>query len=285
MTTTTIINRTGTIIGVITGIDAASPAEEGAGTAPFSADRLLHFAWNVLLAFRVPIWHLSPSAFHAYASMMISTPSRAKPLWAKGAARLIGFGGISGRSAEDALTWLLERCAEATDAGCLRVLIAGADVGVLPQTSALALARGLADTVSRVMLIDMSQGAPALSGPMELPRSPGLAELCQGTARFEDVVRRDPVSSLHFLASGKPRSLGGDAGVPGMLDKVCRAIDETYAVALFCAGHDEASSLARALKRPFGAGVVVHDRRSPATNAATDFASFGFPVFHLDARS
>ena len=69
-----------------------------------------------------------------------------------------------------------------------------------------------------------------------------------------------------------------------MLDKVCRAIDESYEAALFCAGHDEAASLARSLKRPFGAGIVVRDRRSPAMNAAVDFETFGFPVFRLDAR-
>jgi hypothetical protein len=120
---------------------------------------------------------------------------------------------------------------------------------------------------------------------MELPRSPGLAELCHRTAGFEEVIHRDPAGSLHFLASGKPKSLGGEAGVPGMLDKVCRAIDECYDVALFCAGHDDAVSLARSLKRSFGAGIVIRDRRSPAMNAEVDFETFGFPVFRMDSRN
>jgi hypothetical protein len=225
---------------------------------------------------------------------MSSIPSRDKPLWARGTARLMGF-----RTAEadrrigDALAWLEARLAliaEKTEGRCCRALIAGAAPGVRPQITALTLARALADSSARVILVDASQGAGALSGPLELPRSPGLAELCQQKATFEDVIHRDPLSGLHYLAPGKPRSLGGEWGEGGVLDKICRALDETYALTLFCAEHDEATFLAATLRRPFAAAVMVRERARPQRGAAqvaapADFAAFGFPLHWLDQQS
>jgi hypothetical protein len=148
--------------------------------------------------------------------------------------------------------------------------------------------RAVAENLARVILIDVSQGADALSGPMELPRAPGFAELCQGKARFEDVIRRDPAGRLHFLGSGMPRSLTGEWGPPGMLDRVCRAIGESYAVAILCAEQPEALMLARGLKRPFAAGVIVGAQgrsvTGETTSAAAEFQALDFPLYALDER-
>ena len=222
---------------------------------------------------------------------MSSITSRNKPLWARSKPH------AADRDIADAdnrighaLAWLearFEVLREKTEVPCCRALIAGGDAGVRPQITALTLARALADTASRVILVDLSQSSGALSGPLELPRSPGLAELCQGKARFEDVIRRDHLSKLHFLAPGKPRSLGGEWGAPGTLDKICRALDESYAISLFCAEHDEALLLARTLKRPFAAGVVIREygREIKLCEQAADFTGFGFPLYWLDQRS
>jgi hypothetical protein len=220
------------------------------------------------------------------------TTTRGKSFWAQGKARLLGRRGDAqeGPRTDAASAWLIERQAahERGEGGCCRVLIAGAEKSAQPQTQALILGRTLAESLSRVILIDVSQGAGALSGPLGLPRAPGFAELCQQKARFEDAIKRDPASGLHFLASGKPRNLGGEWGAPGMLDKVCRAIDESYAAALFCAEHDEALLLARGLKRPFAAGIVIRQRGYGANEAANSpagaFETFGFPLYSLDQR-
>src|SRR5262245_19630327 len=104
---------------------------------------------------------------------MSSIPSREKPLWARGTARIMGFRTADAdRRIGDALAWLEAQCAEASEATggvCCRALIAGAVPGVRPQITALTLARALADTAARVILVDASQGAGALSGPLELP--------------------------------------------------------------------------------------------------------------------
>lgn len=225
---------------------------------------------------------------------MSSIPSRDKPLWTRGKARLIGLAGADAdQRVGDALGWLEARCTalrEKTKGGSCRALIAGAAVGIRPQLIALTLARALADTTARVILIDVSQGAGALSGPLELPRSPGFTELVQRKADFADVVRRDPASALHYMAPGKPKSLVGEWGAAGMLDKVCRALDESYALTLFCAEHDEAAQLARILKRPFAAAIMVRGGGGPRPNGihyvppAGDFSGFGFPLHWLDQQ-
>jgi hypothetical protein len=215
---------------------------------------------------------------------MITDISRGKSLWARSKARLLrsGDGGFD-RQASEALAWIMARYAgqEKNGASGCRVLIAGADKAAHPQSAALLLARAVAQDIGRVLLIDTSQGATALSGPLELPRAPGFSELCQAKAGFPDVIRRDPEGALHFLAAGKPRILAGEWGAPGMLDKICRALDESYNITLFCAEMPEAMLLARTLRRSFVAGVMVRSRDAE-TDADDDLDALDFPLHWLD---
>jgi hypothetical protein len=220
-----------------------------------------------------------------------STSLQGGTLWARSKARLLGIAKREPRSRpEDALDWLEARLpgTAADGAPGERVLVASADHAAQPQDLALFLARSLAGNRARTLLVDASQGSASLSGRLELARSPGLAELCQQVAGFEAVIRPDPGSSAHFVPSGKPRSLAGGWGAPGMLDKVCRAIDEVYAVSLFCAGVEEAAFLARRLRRPFTAAVMIRSRKAgqektPFRAPLPDFETFGFPLFWLSA--
>lgn len=185
-----------------------------------------------------------------------------------------------------AIAWLRDRieAAHAEGAPCCRILIAGAPEAP-PQSAALAMARGLAAAGERTLAIDISQGAASLSAPLELPRAPGFAELCQQRASFEAVIRRDPASPLHVLPSGRPRAIGGDWGPPGMIDKVCRAIDAAYGAALFCAEHDEALLLAGTLKRPFAAAVLVTAGAGKAKAESAALEALGLPLFRLERRA
>jgi hypothetical protein len=215
---------------------------------------------------------------------MITEISRGKSLWARSKARLLraGDGGFD-RQASEALAWIMARYSgqEKNGAAGCRVLIGGADKAARPQAAALTLARAVAQDAGRVLLIDTSQGATALSGPLELPRAPGFSELCQAKAGFADVIRRDPQGTLHVLSSGKPRALAGEWGAPGMLDKICRALDESYTITLFCAEMPEAALLTRSLRRPFVAGIMVRSRNAEA-DADDDLDALDFPLHWLD---
>lgn len=182
------------------------------------------------------------------------------------------------------MAWLDREGGEWTDhdlAG--RVLIATG--GAKALAAALAFARTLATGGTATLLIDTAQGSLALSSLMELPRSPGLAELCQGRARFTDVIRRDPSGPCQFMASGRPRAVGGAWGEPGEADRVFRALDESYRWLLFCASLDEALGLAANTKRPFEAAILIDDAELRARHPfLTDiFSRYKFPVHRLPA--
>jgi hypothetical protein len=183
-----------------------------------------------------------------------------------------------------AVDWLAKESGEWTDHDLAsRVLIATG--GAKAQTQGLAFARTLAAHGDPTLLIDTAQGSLALSSLMELPRSPGLAELCQGRARFAEVIRRDPASSCQFLASGRPRSVGGAWGEPGEADRVFRALDESYRWLLFCASLDEALGLAANIRRQFETAILIDDaelrRRHPFLSDI--FSRYKLPVYRLPA--
>jgi hypothetical protein len=155
-----------------------------------------------------------------------------------------------------AVDWLNASCGawEEHDLASRVLLAANGRKGL---SLALALARALAARDRGTLLIDTSQGAQAISSLLELPRSPGLAELCQGTSNFTDVIRRDTGSDCQFLGSGRPRAVGGAWGAPGEADRIFRALDESYRWILVCAELDEALGLAANLKRQFSAAVLI----------------------------
>jgi hypothetical protein len=183
-----------------------------------------------------------------------------------------------------AVDWLEKESGEWTDHDLAsRVLIATGGPGA--QTLGLAFARTLAVRGDPTLLIDTAQGSLALSSLMEVQRSPGLAELCQSRARFADVIRRDPLGSCQFLASGRPRSVGGAWGEPGEADRVFRALDESYRWLLFCASLDEALGLAANVRRQFEAAILIDDAelRSRHPFLSDIFSRYKFPVYRLPA--
>ncbi len=129
-----------------------------------------------------------------------------------------------------------------------------------------------------VVAVDASQGARALSNILRLPRSPGLSELCQYRARFEDVIHCDGRSPLHLLPSGRPRAVGGPWGDPGVADRIFRALDGSYRYVLFCAGFDEGLLLADAMIRPFSAAIVLAHGDPNEERCAGQLEQFGLPA-------
>ena len=67
--------------------------------------------------------------------------------------------------------------------------------------AAIALARSLARQ-TRVVLVDLALGAPALSIIAGDPATPGIAELVAGTASFGQIITRDRYSRVHLIMAG-----------------------------------------------------------------------------------
>jgi tyrosine-protein kinase Etk/Wzc len=94
--------------------------------------------------------------------------------------------------------------------GARRITVVGAVPAVDTATTAIALARNLAQQ-TRVVLVDLahnpSEAGRALGSPQLLriasdPSIPGLAELIQGTASFGQVITRDRYSRVHLIMAG-----------------------------------------------------------------------------------
>jgi hypothetical protein len=205
----------------------------------------------------------------------------------------------SDRRISDAVHWLMTVTADhALPNRGDRVLVTA--LGGTPQSFALAVAREVASAyhawpqsetntqtpagavvirpVSGTLLVDTSQGAASLSPLIQVARSPGLAELCQFRARFEDVIQRDMGSRLHFLGAGKPRTVGGAWGDPGVVDRIFRALDASYRYLLFCAELPEALLLAENLKRQFCAAILADFTNGREERPVAMLGGYGFPV-------
>ncbi len=84
--------------------------------------------------------------------------------------------------------------------GSNRVLVVAASSGVETAAQAVDVARGFAAKGKSVILVDALEQGDHVALALDLPESPGVAELQSGTTRFEDAVRRDPGSDLHLIS-------------------------------------------------------------------------------------
>lgn len=98
----------------------------------------------------------------------------------------------------------LARDLGAAGEGARRITVVGAMRDVGATMTAIALARSLAQQ-SRVVLVDLTLGAPHLATIASDPAAPGLAELVAGSASFGQIITRDRYSRVHLVMAGRGR--------------------------------------------------------------------------------
>ena len=108
-----------------------------------------------------------------------------------------------------------------------RVAVLGASRNVGTTLTALTLARALARD-ARVVLIDLSLGAPNLAAISSDPAAPGISDLACGAASFGDIVTRDRLSRLHLVAAGHNSARGQAVLASPRLAMVIEAMARTY---------------------------------------------------------
>jgi polysaccharide biosynthesis transport protein len=69
--------------------------------------------------------------------------------------------------------------------------------------TALTLARMVAATNARVVVVDLSASSPTISAASVDPDAPGLAELMLGEATFSQIITKDRVSRVHLVNAGR----------------------------------------------------------------------------------
>ncbi len=148
----------------------------------------------------------------------------------------------------------------------LVTLAEGSDAEGRPL-GAVALARALARTDARVVLVDFrSDGANAASMG-EGSNVPGFSDLFEGDASFAQVIFRDRRSRVHFIPAGR-RPLAPALIDPEQMETILSALTLTYDYVLLDAGDDMIAVVGPAC----GAAVVVseHDTADRRTAAAVE---------------
>jgi hypothetical protein len=157
------------------------------------------------------------------------------------------------------------------------LLVAGAAANVDSAREAIAVARALAERRERIVLVDLSRGAASVSGPLELPRSPGLTDLLAGRSSFEDVVKLDPKTPLQIIPAGNPKlAAGGDENE--RFTRVFEALTQAYDCVALHADLDTVRKFMPALKFELPVAVAVLPTGDNGETKPTDFSSLGCPV-------
>ena len=176
------------------------------------------------------------------------------------------------------LTDIAQRVAAAAPGqGGARTLVVGEVETIDPSDEATAIAETLADGGAHTVLIDWSPSGPGLAAALGLPTTPGIADLLSGTVSFEDVVKRLPDSSVHFIAAGTPSD--GRAPDADHINLILDALDEAYQHIVVAGRYEAARELFEAIQGRFDAGVTVCDPKRKSTVLRDPLGSFlGFEV-------
>jgi hypothetical protein len=160
------------------------------------------------------------------------------------------------------------------------LLVAGSSPKVDATREAIAISRALVDRRERIVLVDLARGPAAISGPLELPRAPGLTDVTVGRSGFEDVVKIDATTPLQVIPAGNPKlAAGGDENE--RFTPVFEALMQAYDCVVLHADLEAVRKLTPALKFELPVVVAVFPAGASTGNGKADLAdlvSLGCPV-------
>lgn len=170
---------------------------------------------------------------------------------------------------------------EAATSG-LRTLVTTESAGLDPAPEALALAEQLSRAGKRVVLVVWDLAGKALEIPRTSLRKPGITDLMQGKAGFEEVIGRLPGSSVHLIQPGTPPANKSAVLDPDRLNLTLDALDEAYEHIVVVASATDAAILFEAIEGRFDIGVVVTAGTAGPRERATPGMLLGFEVNGID---
>ena len=160
------------------------------------------------------------------------------------------------------------------------LLVVGASPKVDATPEAIGIARALVARREQIVLVDLTRGPTAISGPLGIPRSPGFSDLAAGRAGFENVVRIDAETPLQVIAAGNPK-LAASGDENSRFGRVFDALTQAYDCVVLHADREAVRALTPALKFELPLVVAVLPAGASAKNDKADLADFsalGCPV-------
>ena len=145
--------------------------------------------------------------------------------------------------------------------GACRSIVVGDASSLDPGPEAVELAKELATRGHAVIVVDWSPDSSGLAQGLGLARTPGMTELFEGAAKFEDVVQRLPNSSAHFIASGSAMSYAAEGPEADQINLILDALDEAYAHIIVAGPYEAARNLFEVIEGRFDCGVTIVDAK------------------------
>jgi succinoglycan biosynthesis transport protein ExoP len=168
------------------------------------------------------------------------------------------------------------------DIGGFRTLITGETDGIDAGAAGVDLAKALADAGADVMLVDWSADGHGVAEAIGAQTRPGLAELLQGKARFEDVVARVPGSTAHLIPAGMGAGSAAAMLDPDQVNLALDALDTAYDHIVVVGSNQAARALFEAIQGRFDAGVLVCEGKRRAKLADAPGTFLGFEVADIE---
>jgi uncharacterized protein involved in exopolysaccharide biosynthesis/Mrp family chromosome partitioning ATPase len=219
---------------------------------------------------------LRPNDLRHYLSQRIASATRARVEESTEKVNLtapkVGKGkvGPALKSLDGALNHILA----SSKAGVPRaVLISGVTPDVDATQEAIRIARALVARREQVVLVDLTRGSSAVSGPLSLPRAPGFTDLAAGRASFDEVIRVDADTPLQVITAGNPAVKGSGEEVDRFM-RVFEALTEAYDCVVLHADGDSVRRFTPALKFELPIALVVLPQGASVESEASPLAAF-----------
>jgi uncharacterized protein involved in exopolysaccharide biosynthesis len=159
----------------------------------------------------------------------------------------------------------------------VRTLIAGDVYALNAGEEAVELALTLGAKGLGVIVVDWS---PEGGGVLAVPKDgPGIVELIDGAAKFEDAVECLDQSDVHFIRAGRPRAEASWELDPDRVNIILDALDEVYDHIVIVGRREAARRLFEAIQGCFDCGIVVSDAKRRTAAAGDSLHTFlGYEV-------
>jgi len=160
------------------------------------------------------------------------------------------------------------------------LLVSSASPKADAAAEAIEIARGFVAKRERVVLVDLTRSASAVSGALGLPRAPGFTDLLAGRAGFEDVIRIDPDTALQVIPAGNP-AIKSDGDELARFGRLFDALTKAYDCVVLHADYDAAKKLKPALRLELPVMVAVLPKGASAKGGQEDLSEFvrlGCPI-------
>lgn len=161
----------------------------------------------------------------------------------------------------------------------VRTLFVGSSNVFSLANEALGLCRRLANKGLAVVMIDWSCDGVGIAEPLGQPSFPGFADLIEGKARFEDVVRPLRDNDVHLIPSGRAVETADERLDSDTINFLLDALDDVYEHIVVVSRSEQARPLFEAIEGRFDTGVTLVDETAAKPIAPAEPGTFlGFEV-------